>query len=365
MVRRYGLSLVAVGLTGAGSVVLARVGGSVMPLVPLFAVVVAILVVGGMGPGILAASVASVFAGAAQYWPNHDFHGDDLLRLIIFVLACAFVCRMLVPAKEHAQGEVDSLGMAVGSAVDGIAKLTDDAVFLAINPGFAATLGHSTDGLVRRPLMDVVYPLDRSAVNEALRCSREKGRAEIEARLLWRGGSAVSANMVFVRHGALGGAQRGHYLFIRDISQRKKEEEQLRESRERFQAAFRHSLVGMAVVGMDGRLLEVNPAMCVLTGYTENELLSQDFQSLTHPEDLQADLAMRRRLRDGEVDHGEMTKRYLSRDGEAFLVRVSVAIVRDPRGRALYYVIQALRKDAADALAGAGQVGGEPDPATP
>ena len=57
-----------------------------------------------------------------------------------------------------------------------------------------------------------------------------------------------------------------------------------------FSAAFTHSQVGMALVGLHGHWLEVNPALCRILGYSRGELLSTTFQALTHPEDLEDDL---------------------------------------------------------------------------
>src|SRR4051812_13139641 len=50
-----------------------------------------------------------------------------------------------------------------------------------------------------------------------------------------------------------------------------------------FECAFRHAAIGMALVGLDGRWLKVNDALCRTVGYSHAELRATDFQSITHP----------------------------------------------------------------------------------
>jgi diguanylate cyclase (GGDEF)-like protein/PAS domain S-box-containing protein len=114
----------------------------------------------------------------------------------------------------------------------------------------------------------------------------------------------------------------------------------LRGSDNRFQSAFEHAAIGMALVGIDGRWLQVNGALCGIVGYTENELLVSDFQSITFPEDLNADLAFVRQLIAGDIPHYQMVKRYIHRQGHLVWVLLSVSLVRDETGKPLYFISQ-------------------------
>ena len=113
-----------------------------------------------------------------------------------------------------------------------------------------------------------------------------------------------------------------------------------READERFRAAFEHAAIGMALVGLDGRWLKVNRALCDILDYAEGELLGTSFQALTHPDDLAADVALVRRLLAGELRDYQMVKRYLHRDGHAVWAHLNVSLVRDAAGRPLYFVSQ-------------------------
>ncbi len=127
---------------------------------------------------------------------------------------------------------------------------------------------------------------------------------------------------------------------IRDLTDRKRAEEALRRSEEHFRAAFDYATTGMALVAPDGRWLKVNCALCGITGYSEKELLATNFQSLTHPDDLERDLERVRRLIDGEIDGYQMEKRYIHKNGQVVWIHLGVTLVRDEKSAPLYMISQ-------------------------
>jgi PAS domain S-box-containing protein len=116
--------------------------------------------------------------------------------------------------------------------------------------------------------------------------------------------------------------------------------ERLRESKERFHSAFEHAGIGMGLVAPDGRWLQVNRALCDIVGYSEAELLATDFQSLTHPDDLEADLAQMRLALAGEIRCYQMEKRYLHKNGDVRWILLNVSLVRDAQGAPVSFVSQ-------------------------
>lgn len=101
-----------------------------------------------------------------------------------------------------------------------------------------------------------------------------------------------------------------------------------------------HAPIGMALVGLDGQWLVVNPALTRLTGYTELELLASTFQATTHPDDLEADLDVLRQLLEGELADFTLERRYRRRDGTFVWVSISVSLVRDDASGPLHYICQ-------------------------
>jgi PAS domain S-box-containing protein len=114
----------------------------------------------------------------------------------------------------------------------------------------------------------------------------------------------------------------------------------LRESQLRFMCAFHDAAIGMALGTLDGDWLMVNPALCALVGYTEQELMAITYKDITHPDDLDADLALFRKLLDGEIRTYQMEKRYIHKQGHVVWILLSISMVRDSAGQPLYCIGQ-------------------------
>ena len=127
---------------------------------------------------------------------------------------------------------------------------------------------------------------------------------------------------------------------VGEFMERLRSQEKLRQSEERFRKAIEHSAIGMAIVGVDGRWLQVNRALCKLTGRSESELLTGRFQDITHPDDLDNDLQNVEALLDGSIDYYQMEKRYLHRDGHVIWVFLAVTLLRDTHGTPMHFVSQ-------------------------
>jgi PAS domain S-box-containing protein/diguanylate cyclase (GGDEF)-like protein len=116
------------------------------------------------------------------------------------------------------------------------------------------------------------------------------------------------------------------------------------ESEQRFKNAFEEAPIGMGLASIDpdhpGRLLQVNRAMCALTGYAEQQLLGLSIRDITHPDDVEQSVASFRRLVEGEIPDYELEKRYVRADGRVVWGLLHVSLVRDSSGNPLYAVGQ-------------------------
>ena len=139
-----------------------------------------------------------------------------------------------------------------------------------------------------------------------------------------------------------------------EIAERQRKEHALRESEERFKGAFQYSAIGMALVSLEGQWLQVNAQLCAIVGYSEAELLATTFQSITHPDDLAADMTYVRRLLNGKLDTFTMEKRYIHKDGRIIWVVIAGSLVKNEAGAPLYFVAQiediTKRKQAEESL---------------
>ena len=125
-----------------------------------------------------------------------------------------------------------------------------------------------------------------------------------------------------------------------EVAERTRTEQSLRESQERFSSAFGDAPIGMALAGTDGRWLQVNRALCEIVGYSERELLATNFQAITHPDDLEADLGLMQKTLAGEIRTYQMEKRYCHKQGHIVWILLHVSLVRDPQETPLYFIAQ-------------------------
>jgi len=108
-----------------------------------------------------------------------------------------------------------------------------------------------------------------------------------------------------------------------------KHDRALRRSEVLFRTTFDQAGVGMTQCALDGTWLHVNDRMCAILGYRRDELEGRNFQDVTHPGDLETDLAQRAGLVRGEIDTFTRVKRYLRKDGGHVWTNVTVSLLRD------------------------------------
>jgi PAS domain S-box-containing protein len=129
----------------------------------------------------------------------------------------------------------------------------------------------------------------------------------------------------------------------------------LKEAEELFRSAFEHAPIGMGLVGLDGALLQVNPVLCALSGYSERELLGKSVVEITHPDDRAATVAHLRGIIAGEGSNYQLERRYLHKDGRRIVwALVNGSVVRDENGKPAHIISQVQditeRKRTEDAL---------------
>jgi PAS domain S-box-containing protein len=126
----------------------------------------------------------------------------------------------------------------------------------------------------------------------------------------------------------------------RDITERRRVNEELRESERRFSTAFEHAPVAMALVTLDGHFLRVNLAMCRMLGYGREEMLAMRPWDLTQPEDMLTTLEHLKQMVVGETDSWQLEKRYRHKLGHEVWGLSDTSIVRGEDGTPLYVISQ-------------------------
>jgi diguanylate cyclase (GGDEF)-like protein/PAS domain S-box-containing protein len=126
----------------------------------------------------------------------------------------------------------------------------------------------------------------------------------------------------------------------RHITEQERIGRALRETEEHFRNAFDYAAIGMALVSPQGAWLRVNRSLCELIGYSEQELLDSNFQTVTHADDLGNDLANLYRLMQGETPTCQVEKRYVHRQGQIVWALSSVSLLRDSDNQPAHFIFQ-------------------------
>jgi diguanylate cyclase (GGDEF)-like protein/PAS domain S-box-containing protein len=235
------------------------------------------------------------------------------------------------------------LRSAVAHSSENVTIVDVDGTMKYANPAFERMLGYDTEEVVgKMNVLEYVHPDDLPHVLEETEKALSAGGIatnSVEYRFRHKDGSwrwVESAGTYLLDDPHV----KGVVVQTRDITERKRTEETLREAEERFRRSFDDAAIGMALVAPNGRFLRTNRSLCEILGYPEEELLEKTFQDITYPDDLDADLDQVRRMLVGEIRTYQMEKRYFHKDGQVVWVLLSVSLVHDEEGEPLYFVSQ-------------------------
>lgn len=114
----------------------------------------------------------------------------------------------------------------------------------------------------------------------------------------------------------------------------------LEASEQRFRLTLQGAPIGLAIVSLEGRFLEVNNALCEILDYEAPELLALSFQQITHPDDLSRDQALLAKLVAGKLQSYRMEKRYFARGGRVLVAQLDVNLLRNSDGTPLHFISQ-------------------------
>jgi len=110
----------------------------------------------------------------------------------------------------------------------------------------------------------------------------------------------------------------------------------------KFLGAFETSAIGIAIVSKSGKFIEVNKALCNITGYAEEELMSKTFQDITYHEDINIGLEYLSQVMSGEICSFQIEKRYIHKDRHTIWSLLNVSLIKNNSGQPLYLVSQIL-----------------------
>jgi diguanylate cyclase (GGDEF)-like protein/PAS domain S-box-containing protein len=242
------------------------------------------------------------------------------------------------PYSPFDEGELFRL--LADNSTDLIARHTPEGVCLYASPAASSLLGYDPAEFVGRSAADFVHPDDQHILMEARKAILAGGSTHsVTLRLRTKDGTY---RWVESMSRTLRGAD-GRVIEIqsasRDVTERRRAEDALRTAEERFRTAFDHAPIGMALVASEGRFLRVNRALARMTGHSEEELLAQRMEDITHPEDRASLKTLVDQALAGSRDEFQLETRWMHASGHSGWGRLSASLLRDQAGAPLHFVV--------------------------
>src|SRR5262245_17604286 len=351
---RYFFAIATVASTFALRLWLVPIIGTDAPLMLFFAAVLAISLVAGVGPGIWAVVISAPFAaytfvtGAGDPPLQAAIHGLLFAVEGIVVVYLAFrmtkerqaahdANQLLQRANEEITGSMRRTHEVVELAPDAFFQADLDGRLTDVNQAACRLLGYERDELIGKTIFDIIPAEDAERLKAVRADLLQPGRVNTAEWTQKRKDGTlvpveVSSNIL----------PDGRWqAFVRDVRERKRVEQALHESEERFRLTIDEAPIGMALVALDGRFVRVNRALCEIIGYTAAELMTLTSQAITHPDDLDANLALAGQLARGEIPRIQLVRRYIRKDGRIVNLQLSASVLRTGKGAPLYYIVQA------------------------
>lgn len=206
--------------------------------------------------------------------------------------------------------------------------------FLDCNPAFEDLLGYSRDELLRLNFRDVT-PRKWHAQEKKIIAGqvRKRGFSSVyEKEYVRKDGAVVPVELRTLLACDAGGKPTGLSAFIRDISERRRSEQALRESEAKYRRLLEWMRDAFVFADLDGRLVECNSAFEALVGYRRDEIARLRYADITPAKWRAVDArAVKQVLRHG--NSGVTEKEYVRKDGTIVPVEMSGTLIRDMAGK--------------------------------
>ncbi|MGO9444272.1 MAG: PAS domain S-box protein [Thiobacillaceae bacterium] len=236
-------------------------------------------------------------------------------------------------AQEALHASETRYRLLVEQTVDGIFLADSQGHYLDVNLAGEQMLGYSRDEILTMSLPDLLVPDEVPRLPDAV------------AR--FAGGNVVTSEWRFRRKdgsiflGEVRGRQlpNGHLQgVLRDVSERKVMEDNLRLSEQSHRILFDLAPMGMGTAGPNGRFSKINEKMCLITGYTADELLAMKLSDVMHPDDVARCGAQMANFLSGRIPAFEIETRFIRKDGNNRWVTVTARMVTDTSQRPLHSI---------------------------
>ncbi|MEG3986146.1 PAS domain S-box protein [Microcoleus sp. S28C3] len=279
--------------------------------------------------------------GGADYIAK-PFQVEEVLARIDKQVSLQKLQQQLKEQNSQLQQSQSLLASILNSSLDGMVAYSAirnsegnivDFQWLLINPAAEKFSGMPFNEIVGKNLLAEISQVRKNGLFDLYVSVVETGESvDKEFYYEYEGDTSAWLHIVAVK------LNDGLAVTFRNITNRKRAEIALRDSEERFRAIFEQAAVGIAKTALSGQFMRVNPGFCQIVRYAESELLQQNWQAITHPDDIEADREYVRSLLAGKIKTFSLEKRLICKDEAVRWANVTVSAMRDVKGTPQYLI---------------------------
>lgn len=257
-----------------------------------------------------------------------------------------YVIGMLEDINEHKRtlaelSESEELFRKIfENAAVGIGLVGLNRVLFAANDAMVNMSGYTREEFLGMSGEDLIHPDDNTIGRDDFQAMLEGRRDSImvERRYVRKEGVPfwVRQNISVVRHAS----GEPHYLvvLVEDIDRQKNMLRELQESEARFRAMFANTEIGVALLSLNRKVIEINPALEAIFGYKLEDLDELNLSGLVHPDDRMVGEDLYEEMSSGQRSGFTVELRFIRKDGHLIWARVTYSIVPDSTGEARYHI---------------------------
>ena len=238
-------------------------------------------------------------------------------------------------ALERMNSRYDSL---LENINDAVVTSNIEGEFIRVNKAMQSITGYSKKQLLTKKWSDLIDGVDNEQLKDRYKILLKQGSSTpYTVTLIAKDKtSKIVCLEDYITRDKDGSIQ--VWSFANDVTEEQQAKQKVQLSEKKYQLMFEQANIGIAHVSLDGEWIRVNPALCSILGYSEDELLSRAFQDITYPEDLEIDLDLVEQMIQGEIKEYKLEKRYFNKAGEIVWANLSVGLIRDLDGKPSYFV---------------------------
>jgi PAS domain S-box-containing protein len=236
--------------------------------------------------------------------------------------------------RKRAEGALLFMRFSVDNAVDTMVCVDHDARFIDVNDAFCRRVGYSREELLSMSVHDIDPDYPTETWPEFWEKLKQSGSLTFESCHRTKEGKVfpveITANFLEYK------GKEYHCSFVRDITERKRAEETLRESKEFAENLIASMQDGFSVLDGHGVHIDVNSAFCQMTGFLREELIGVGPPHLYWPPEAYEEIErVFQKTLQGEFSQFELT--FMRKNGERFPVIVSPSWIKDNQGNVISY----------------------------